>query len=426
MNNPFKGNFLRNVLKVVGGAAAGQLILLIASPFITRLFGPEAFGVWGVFSSVALVIIPVASLCYVTAIVLPTRDEDAQTLAELSLMIATVIAFLTALFFVFLGSSTDRIFPGVGDAWALFPLLGLFVFVGAWGEISRQNLIRQQRFNSLSMVTTSTSALTASAQVIGGFILPTPATLIASNSLAKSLDAIVKWSFSRVPRGPGKRRRSTVSDYLRLARQYRTFPLFKAPQTLVDGLSKSVPTIALAFFFGPAAAGFFTICRMVLLVPTNLVGTAISDVFYPRVVRSYSRNEGIFSPTFKATLLSLAIGTIPLVIVVFWGPALFSMVFGAEWRMAGHYAQWLSIWTWAMFLNRPAVQVIQVLALHRVHLRFTIVNTVVRLSVMCGLAYSTGDQLMAIAGYSLVALVSNLVLVAWVLLRCRDADIGGA
>lgn len=422
MANPLKTKFFKNVMKVAGGAAAGQVILLLASPFITRIFGAEIFGVWGIFNSVALIVTPVASLCYVTAIVLPDNEPDARIIARLSVAITTGVAILATIFFLVLGPQTRQWFSGVGDSWHMFPLVGAFVLIGSSGEIARQLLIRREKFGSVALATTATSSFTAVAQLGGGLLLPTAIMLIGSNVVAKAADAIVKWGlYIRASRND-TRTRATFADYKKMAYLHRGFPIFKAPQTLVDALAKSLPIILLGGFFGAASAGFYTICRTTLLLPNNLIGNAISDVFYPRISRARKTGEKLYPLVLKATLLAATVGAIPVVVLVFFGPSLFALVFGAEWRIAGEYAQWLSLMTWGMMMNSPAIQAIQVLTLQRAHLFFTIGSITFRIGAMLTLILVLGSDVLGVAAYGLASVVATLLLILWILRKCRKFD----
>ena len=46
-----KGRLIRAVALLVTGSAFGQLLVLVASPLLTRLYSPDDFGVLGVFSA---------------------------------------------------------------------------------------------------------------------------------------------------------------------------------------------------------------------------------------------------------------------------------------------------------------------------------------------------------------------------------------
>jgi hypothetical protein len=76
--------FVRNI---AAGAAAAQAVTFAVAPLIARLFGPEAFGLQGVFNSVVVLLAAVAALGYPMVIVLPKRDADARALAWLSVSI---------------------------------------------------------------------------------------------------------------------------------------------------------------------------------------------------------------------------------------------------------------------------------------------------------------------------------------------------
>ncbi|MFD1960755.1 hypothetical protein ACFSHP_20310 [Novosphingobium panipatense] len=70
-----RNKFFKNVAIVGGGIAVGQSISLAFTPFLTRLYGPQSFGVAAAFAAVVNIIIPIATLGYANAIVLPDEEE---------------------------------------------------------------------------------------------------------------------------------------------------------------------------------------------------------------------------------------------------------------------------------------------------------------------------------------------------------------
>lgn len=87
---PFAGD----VLKLVGGTAFAQALAVLASPVLTRLYGPEAFGIAALFVAVTGIISVVACLRYELAIMLPKRDGEAACLLGLSLLLAATMSLL--------------------------------------------------------------------------------------------------------------------------------------------------------------------------------------------------------------------------------------------------------------------------------------------------------------------------------------------
>src|SRR3990172_4827454 len=88
-------SYFNDVMLLISGTTASQIIIVLSYPFITRLFSPEDFGILAVFSSVVGIIAVVLCLRYEAAIMLPSADEDAANLLAGSLAIATMISILS-------------------------------------------------------------------------------------------------------------------------------------------------------------------------------------------------------------------------------------------------------------------------------------------------------------------------------------------
>ena len=78
-------SFAANVLKLVTGTTFAQVIIVLASPLLTRLYGPEAFGFLALFTSITSIIGVIACMRYEMAIMLPKTDEEAANLLGLCL-----------------------------------------------------------------------------------------------------------------------------------------------------------------------------------------------------------------------------------------------------------------------------------------------------------------------------------------------------
>src|SRR5699024_6023368 len=96
-----KSTFVRNVFIMATGTAGAQAVTMALSPIVTRLYGPEAFGIMGTFTALTRIIIPVAALTYPIAIVLPKSDKNAKGLIKLSLYITLIIAAITTIILLF-------------------------------------------------------------------------------------------------------------------------------------------------------------------------------------------------------------------------------------------------------------------------------------------------------------------------------------
>ena len=92
-----KSDFVRHVVTLMTGTAVAQAIPIAMSPILTRIYTPEDFGLFALYMSTSALLAEVATGRYELAIMLPKKDEDARDIFVLSVMIATILSFLSFL-----------------------------------------------------------------------------------------------------------------------------------------------------------------------------------------------------------------------------------------------------------------------------------------------------------------------------------------
>lgn len=78
-----------------------------------------------------------------------------------------------------------------------------------------------------------------------------------------------------------------------LAIKHKHFPIYRAPEVFINAVSQSLPVLMLTNFFGPVSAGFYSIGRSVLSMPSQLIGKSVGDVFYPRISEASNNGENV-------------------------------------------------------------------------------------------------------------------------------------
>ena len=410
--------FARNVAIVASGTAGAQAITIAFAPIITRLYGPEAFGLLGTFVAILAIAAPIAALTYPIAIVLPKDDRDAIGLVRLSIILSFGMSLLASVLLLISGDwlATTLGAESVAGYLLLIPIAMLF---GAWLQIVHQWLIRKKQFGVIARSAIAHSLIVNSAKSGIGWFHPVGAVLIVLATLGNVLHAALLFigARNRYQAEPNKIEVGPSTTLKTLAYQHRDFPLYRAPQIFINAVSQSLPVLMLAAFFGPVAAGFYTLARMVMAMPSTLIGNAVNDVFYPRITEAAHNGENLPRHIMQATGVMFVIGIIPFGLVAVLGPWLFSIVFGNEWKIAGEYSQWLSLWLFATFINRPSVATIPVLSLQHFFLIYEIVSIAIRVSaIVIGVLFFYSD-LVAVALFSISGLVLNLSLIALVFRR---------
>jgi O-antigen/teichoic acid export membrane protein len=419
LNRLWHSRFVRNVVTVASGAFGAQVITMVFAPFITRVYGPEAFGLLGTFMAIVTVAIPIAAFGYPIAIVLPREDRDALALVKISLYLSILVSLLTAALIWASGSSIVSIFGAqpIGNYLLMIPLAMLFA---NWVQIAQQWLIRKKSFSVVARNAVGHSLILNTAKSLG-YMYPSAALLItltiSSNALHTATLFFKARKLHKVERPVEDQKPHTV--LMEIIVRYKDFPLYRAPQNFINAVSQSFPVFMLAALFGPVAAGFYTLANMVMGVPSNLVGKAVNDVFYPKIVEANHCGENLHRQIMNATIMLLGLSAVPFGLVALFGPWLFGAVFGSSWTTSGDYARWLALFFLFNFINKPAVAAVPVLGIQRGLLFYELLSTGSKLLGLFVGFYWLHSELWAIALFSVAGATAYIAMIMWILHRAK-------
>ncbi len=412
--------FIKNVTTVAGGTIIAQLIAIAFAPIITRLYGPEAFGVLGIFIASSAIIINIGSLTYQIAIVLPKKDDDAKAIAALSLIIATVLSSVLALILFLFRTPIISLLHLEAISSFIF-LIPVFIFFSACHKIVEQWIIRTGQFKKKAKVAIAQALLINSTKSGIGLFYPAAVVLVSLTTLSNLLHTfMLSWTSSKKIKNTFHKLKNvpwlTISRIKEVARRHKDFPLYRAPQALFGTITNQIPVIIIANLFGPAAAGFYTLGQKVITSPSGLISESVGKVFYPWIAQAYKEGKTIRHLLIKTTLGLAGIGIVPFGIIIIFGPPLFGFIFGNEWVAAGEYARWLSVWFFFEFIRVPSLHAIPVINLQGFFLLYEIIATMIRVSTLLITANITQDDIITVAYFcGASALLTSLLVIAVIL-----------
>ena len=416
----FNGSFVHNVVVLAGGTAASQLITMVFSPVITRLYGPEAYGVQGVFMTIVNTLSTVAALSYPVAIVLPRDDSEAFELSKMSIFIGVFVSLLFLLVFSFSSDKALSAFDAKGLEGFAF-LIPLAIFLSVLSSVIAQWLIRKKEFVLTSKVGVLMALLTTLTKSGVGAISPSSLALILINTLSGLLSSVLLYHGLKKNTGYGNQSWGRPRFNMRwdVLKKYSDFALLRTPQNLLNVLSQGIPVLFLSVYFGAKSVGYFSIAMTVLAMPSAVIGGSVMQVFYPRFNDASHGSENAYALLLKATGGMAAIGFLPFLLVGVFGQSLFGFVFGQEWVVSGLYSQWLSVGLFFTFLNRPCLSAIAVMRRQGLLLIYECASLAIKIGSLClGYIYYESD-IAAIAAFSLVGAALNAAFVVYVLYLCK-------
>lgn len=351
-----RGSAVRSVAQISGGTLAGQGIVLLVSPLLTRLYSPSEFGFLGVFAAVTAVVGILASLRFDQALpVVPEEDRYAVfKLSALLLIGTTAISLIVLLIgWTWVQPYTQGhallfvVSVPLGVLWA-----GTYQLLSAWA-------VRLQEYRTIGQTKVTQGVGMAATQVVLGVSGLGAVGLVLGDLVGKGGGI---GALSRSLRGEWRRIWEPGRAALRsVASKYRDYPTYMTLATLFSSSSLYLPYFLLQPLYGARTVGFFLLVQRIVSTPTSLVGKAVANVFFGRASDAARQGRAI-GPLLRVGMVTLAAVGIPgVVVVMFIAKDAFHLIFGAEWEEAGRYVQYLAPAYLANFVVVPFSQVLNVL-----------------------------------------------------------------
>jgi O-antigen/teichoic acid export membrane protein len=172
--------FLGHVVTAASGTALAQALTLAFTPLITRLYGPEAMGLLGVFTAVVGSLAALSALSYPLAIVLPAPAGEAVVLVRLSLLLGLLTALAAAAVLALWGPALLlALNAGEIAPWAM--LIPVAMLVGVCSQVMSHWLARHQAFAFGARFAVLASLLANGLKAIFGWLQPVAAALILAD-----------------------------------------------------------------------------------------------------------------------------------------------------------------------------------------------------------------------------------------------------
>jgi len=414
--------FARHVGLLVSGAALGHGLTALAAPILGRLYTPAEFGLLALFTALVAILAEAASWRYELAIVLPADDEDARTLVALASLVVIAMALASLAAVALAGDALAGVLESPALAiylWWLPPALlviGLYRVLSYWAT-------RKQAYRRLSAAQIARSLTAATVQLATGLLGFQAGGLIGGRVAGETgALAALGGAFCRRGGRPPLPRPMRIDSLRRLAREYADFPKFSLPQGLVNAVSQSMPAFLLAYFFDAHIVGLYAMAHRLLHLPARFIGQAVRQVFLQQASERLQQAGDLRRLHLQTTLALAGFGFFPALIVLLWGPELFTLFLGDAWQAAGGYARWMVLWLFFAFINPPSTVLMQVLRRQHILLIFDLALFACRtgLLVYAGLRMSAET---AIAAFSLAGAIFNAGLVVGMLLYGRRAGL---
>lgn len=346
-------DFVRHIGVYASGVTLAQLVTLLLTPVLSRLYTPETFGAFAVYSSLISICSIFITLRYEQAILLPDSDADAIALAHGTLLLAGgFVIFLTLAAWGVSAVAPSLNFFSVG--WEVLMLwLPLGAFLGACNACLTEWLVRIRAFGAIGRAAIIQAVVNAAVALSFIFLLPVYSRLGLVAALLLSLICGTGTMLVTALKAQLPQRHASLRQTWGLLWRYRKFPAFSLPGDFINSLASQLPLLLISRFFGLTVAGNLSMAVRLLYVPSRFIGKAVRDVFRQRAAQD-ARGPGGCRAIFVKSGLLLGAGSLVVMLpVIVAGPQLFAFVLGEQWREAGQMARIISPMVALAFVTSP-------------------------------------------------------------------------
>lgn len=395
-----KAEGVRNVLTLITGTTIAQAIPVAISPILTRIYTPEDFGLFALYTSIVSILAVIATCRYELAIMIPEKDEDAVNIVGLSILISLSIS--TCLCVVIWMFNEQIVYllgnPDISKWLYLVPInvliTGIYQSFNYWSN--RKKKYKRLAFRNVSQSTSNAaislglgaSQISSGGLIIGSLLGQVIATGILGKQVLREDNHLTKFI--------------NKNEIKKQATIYKDFPLFSTWSGWLNTVSVQFPMMILTSCFNSTVTGFYSLSHRLLNIPLSLVGSSVGQVFFQKANEVKNDEVQLKEITYHMYKKLLYIGLIPMMLVLGFGDLLYSLIFGPNWEIAGNYARVLSIWLLFVFISSPLSTLFDTLGKQKQGLLFNIIMFLFRVLALLTGALIFQDAWVTILLYAVI------------------------
>jgi O-antigen/teichoic acid export membrane protein len=393
---------------LTSGSIIAQVALLATTPWLSRLFAPDAFGLFSLMLSISTIGGAVGGLCYEVAVILPRSRRAALSLYRLAFWLSLAVPVLVTGILALV----QHMFPKLLGR----PLtVDFYLYCLAATALTTQiNVLcyghsRAGQYGPISMNKVSQTLLPAAAQIGLAYLGMAAEGLMLGRVLG--LLGSELWLARRLPRGYRLRdmTQARLADMAVAGRTYKDFLVQVPRQFLVRGATM-LPAALLLGSYGPKVAGLYFFAQRLIERPGMLLGDSLTRV----PMKQFALRVQARKPLTRAALLyTFVVGT-PVILGVgllaLVAHPLFHFVFGARWEPAAGYAVVLAGWAAIRLTSLPMATLTTVLRVQKMSFWVDALFSA-RVAVIPVMAAHHASALAAVAAFCGLSIVYHLIIV---------------
>jgi O-antigen/teichoic acid export membrane protein len=332
-NEITQSSFFKNTALIITGNVIAQLLAVVFMPIKSRLYGPELFGEFGIFTATINIVNGLVCLGLVSAIVSPEEDKEGSAIYKVCLISSITFAIVLLVLALIL-SPVFRVIHVSANYYLICILMGVFLVVNNWAAMTYTWGNRQKAYKLL-MYNPIIGQVVNFIVVVCFVLLDVKSVGLIAGAIVSQIVIMIHLLRHLKP----MQFKHSIEDFKFVLRKYKDFPMYQMPSNFLKGFGAQFPIILMGTYFGANFVGHYNMGQSLLYVPITLVGSAMGQVHFKQATDIYNSGGDVGEFTYKVVKGILIFAFFPLLICAIFGEWIFRFFLGADWGIAGNIAQ---------------------------------------------------------------------------------------
>ena len=380
-----KGSFISNIFLVSSTQLITICIALLTTPIISRLYSPEVYGVFAIFTSVSTLLSFIISLSFDNAIIY-VKSRYKKDLFNGAILVIIIIGAIITMCLILFRTSLFKYFDvqSILHFWYFVPI---FILIDRFRSLLGGWLINSNRFAPISLSNLAGNVISRAFVIVAGFAGGGQVLYMIMSPLISVIVACsIRLSPIRVDVLSSLKSFEFSKSFRALA-FYKRYPGYVFPSELLHLITDSMPLLILALHFSKGDIGNLSYSYSLLALPISIMGRAIGEAFSQKGLETYRSSGEEFSKLFKRTYGLVFKISLPIfLLIAIFGVDMFRIAFGDRWHSSGRYAQIYSAFYFFNILIVPFFSVFKIIRKEKILLYYNFIGSALSLLMIITLA----------------------------------------
>ncbi len=312
--------FIGDSFLMILSSGIAQVILIITTPIITRLYSPTEFGEFTIFSNIAMILIPIINARYDLLIVNTKNDRSANILSQISFLISLLILLILIPIFAI----SAWLYPNfILD----FIFIIIMLFLVSLTNIFTNYLNKERKYKVLSLINVFRAGSMALLQIIFGLLALGSLGLIIGFSLSYIAGITLGYKTFKKHFNIVRDKEETKALFLENKNQL----VYSTPSILINSLSFSVVVFFIGILYTNTEVGIYGMAIRVLGIPVTIISLGLSKIFMQQANDYYIEHGNFRNLLLKFSSILVIVSIILYVPLYLFSEELVNILLGHSW-----------------------------------------------------------------------------------------------